>query len=426
MIKFAIILVKIFKMATKLRYLFIFIIFIFLSFLFGLSVSRHIYIGGSLIEKYEIQIFNLSEILPNIYHFLKNSTDVVGLFVPIKKTINEAKFNVPGLYSFMNKDGWVILDKSETKEIIIPINWEKLKMLYYQHCINDKFNICINSKFAAAPINPLKINNHIIFHLGGVLFKYSIKKNEFYAFEGIYHHSIEPFQDSLIFVCSYNTDTLGFINDAICLININTNSILYKKSIPSLMLKNNLSSLLLGISRIKIVKNDFIHLNDIQPVRQSTNFAISGDLFLSLRNLSTVILYRPSLDTILWHSTGPWLNQHDVDVIDENIIGIYNNNNTSDFNFQNNTYSNISTYNFKTKKYGTIYQELFKSLKIQSVVSSRFEILDDGNMFVEDSPSGMYYLISKEGLLECSKSFPFDKKNTVKSQWARPYTFKKY
>jgi hypothetical protein len=47
-------------------------------------------------------------------------------------------------------------------------------------------------------------------------------------------------------------------------------------------------------------------------------------------------------------------------------------------------------------------------------------------MFVEDSPSGMYYLISKEGLLECSKSFPFGKKNTVKSQWARPYTFKKY
>ena len=108
-------------MASKIRFIFIFILFSFFSFLFGLSVSRHTYLGGTLIEKYAIQASSLAEILPNIYHLIKNPTGVDGLFAPIKKTINENKFNVPGLYSYLTKDGWVILDKSETKETIIPI-----------------------------------------------------------------------------------------------------------------------------------------------------------------------------------------------------------------------------------------------------------------------------------------------------------------
>lgn len=109
-------------MTSRLRFFFIFIIFNFFSFLFGLSVFRHIYSGGPLAEKYAIQALRLSEILPNIYNLIKNPTGVDGLFTHIKKTINEDKFKVPGLYSYLTKDGWVILDKSETNETIIPIN----------------------------------------------------------------------------------------------------------------------------------------------------------------------------------------------------------------------------------------------------------------------------------------------------------------
>ena len=85
-----------------------FFIELFFSFLFGLSISRHIYLGGPLAKKYRIQISSLAEILPNIYNLIRNPTGVGGLFVPIKKTINEDKFNVPGLYSYITKNGWVI------------------------------------------------------------------------------------------------------------------------------------------------------------------------------------------------------------------------------------------------------------------------------------------------------------------------------
>ena len=410
-------------MVSKLRFIFIFILFSFFSFLFGLSVSRNFYLGGTLIEKYTIQISSLSEILPNIYNLIKNPTGVDGLFVPIKKTFNEDKFNVPGLYSYPTKEGWVILDKSETKKTIIPINWEKIKDLYYKNCTKA---VCINSKAAAAPANPLKIADYIVFHLGEVLFKYNLKNKEFIAFEGHYHHSIEPFQESLIYVCTYGKDTLNIRNDAISLININTGKVIYKKSIVNILINNNLKSLLLGINKITPFNKDLIHVNDIQPVRLNTNFAEVGDLFLSFRHLSTVIHYRPSTDSVLWYSTGPWLNQHDVDILNDDMIGIYNNNYIREGRFLKGDYTDISTYNFKTKKYGFIHKQVFKNLKIQSIEGSRFELLNNGNMFVEDSPSGMYYLISKEGNLISSKNFPYDEKNAARGAWARPYTTKKY
>ena len=412
-----------FSMVSKIRFFFIFILFSFISFLFGLSISRHIYLGGHLAEKYRIQISTLAEIFPNIYHMIKNPTGVDGLFAPINKTINEDKFNVPGLYSYLTKDGWVIMDKSETKDTIIPINWDKIKNLYYRHCTKGK---CINSKFAASPINPIKIANNIVFHLGGVLFRYNLKNRKFIAFKGNFHHSIESFQDSLLYVCSYGKDTLDIKNDAISLLNINSTEVIYKKSIVKILINNNLKSLLFGINQISLSNNDLIHVNDIQPVRQNTSFAKIGDLFLSFRQLSTVILYRPSIDSILWQSTGPWLHQHDVDILNDDLIGIYNNNTLRDNKFLKNTYSNITTYNFKTKKYGFIHKQVFKNLKIQSLLSSRFELLDNGNMFVEDSPNGMYYLISKKGNLISSRNFPFDNKNAVAGTWARPYTTKKY
>ena len=53
-------------MASKLRLFFIFIVCSIFLFLFGLSSSRHIYMGGHLGKKYGLQIESLSEILPNI------------------------------------------------------------------------------------------------------------------------------------------------------------------------------------------------------------------------------------------------------------------------------------------------------------------------------------------------------------------------
>ena len=39
-----------------------------------------------------------------------------------------------------------------------------------------------------------------------------------------------------------------------------------------------------------------------------------------------VLLYRPSTNKVLWHKMGPWMHQHDVDIISNHEISIFNNN----------------------------------------------------------------------------------------------------
>jgi hypothetical protein len=203
---------------------------------------------------------------------------------------------------------------------------------------------------------------------------------------------------------------------------------IFQKSISEILIENNYDGLLYGSSNISPVKlsKDILHVNDIQPIRVKTNFAEVGDLLISMRHLSTVMLYRPTSNKVLWLSQGPWFNQHDVDVINNNEIGVYNNNFIREIGFNKNQSSSVVTYNFKTKKFDNLHKSTFKKYNIKSVYSSRFEILDNGNMFVEDSPSGAYYLINPQGKLIARKSFKYKNNLTYVSNWARPYTSKLY
>ena len=99
--------------------------------------------------------------------------------------------------------------------------------------------------------------------------------------------------------------------------------IMLQKSVSQILIENGYKHLLFGHQEFK---SDPIHLNDIQPVLKDTKYFKKGDLFLSLRNLSFIILYRPSTNTIIKIISGPFSNQHDVDIINDKQISIFNNN----------------------------------------------------------------------------------------------------
>ena len=408
------------------RQLFIVTFFSFGLIITTLSVSRHYYLGGPKLNGKE-EVFNfLSNLLPNTFHFIQDfGIFVEELIVERKIDITVNRFNVPGLFPYLTEDGWVILDQMEKTEKIIPIEWEKYKKMYLKF---NESQQTINNKYAANPLNPIKIGQNIIFSLGSVLFKYNILQQSHIAYKGQYHHSIELFQDTLLYACIIGKDTLPNLNDAMLILNINTMKPIFQKSISEILIENRYEGLLYGSSNLTRNKgfNDIIHLNDIQPIRIKTNFAEVGDVLISMRHLSTVMLYRPITNKVLWLSQGPWFNQHDVDVINENEIGVYNNNIIRGIGFYKNESSNIIIYNFKTSKYRYLHKKTFEMYKINSKHQSGFEILDNGNLFVEDTPSGAYYLINPVGKLIARKSFTFKNNKTSIGAWARPYTSKPY
>ena len=110
--------------------------------------------------------------------------------------------------------------------------------------------------------------------------------------------------------------------------------IIFEKSVAQIFIENGLEYLLFSVGNTSF-NSDPIHLNDIQPVNFDGKFWKKGDVFLSLRLQSMVLLYRPLTNEIIWKGTGPFFHQHDVDILDNQRISIFNNNskNFADGNF---------------------------------------------------------------------------------------------
>ena len=139
----------------------------------------------------------------------------------------------------------------------------------------------------------------------------------------IFHHSIETDIDSNIWVSSniypqsLPLKMVGseFEDNAIVQLN-NDGEILFEKSVSQIFIDNGLEHLLFSVGD-DIFDVDPIHLNDIQPVNFDGEYWKKGDIFLSLRHQSMVLLYRPSTNEIIWKGTRPFFHQHDVDILDD-------------------------------------------------------------------------------------------------------------
>ena len=102
-----------------------------------------------------------------------------------------------------------------------------------------------------------------------------------------------------------------------------------------------------------------------------------------------IILYRPSENKIIWFKQFPWALQHDVDILNENQISIYNNKRLIfNFNKSYNKNNNILIYDFEKDKVLNKYETLFKDFNIVTPEEGLSEIQKDGSVFIEESIYG--------------------------------------
>ena len=227
-----------------------------------------------------------------------------------------------------------------------------------------------------------------------------------------YHHTIEKDHEGNLLVCTrpffsgeYDFLSMNYekyksilMDDEIAVVDPRTGENLFNKSVLQILLENGYERLLLGKGQFT---SDPIHLNDIEPALTDSEYWKKGDLLISCRNLSTVFLYRPSTNKILWLKRGPWYNQHDVDFHDNNKIVVFGNDvireeSTTDGKItkQNLFFSNkrpnndVYIYNFEKDTVVTPYSRLMKTEQIQTYTSGRCDILPNGDVFVEDTNNG--------------------------------------
>ena len=126
-----------------------------------------------------------------------------------------------------------------------------------------------------------------------------------------------------------------------------------------------------------------------------------GDLFLSLRNISTILLYRPSTDEILWFKRGPWIAQHDVDILDDHRISVYDNDaqaRTSGARFIASS-SQVMVYDFATEKVSLPLQRAMNDNAVRTRAEGLATQLPDGSTLIEDPDDARLIIFRADGAI---------------------------
>ena len=145
---------------------------------------------------------------------------------------------------------------------------------------------------------------------------------------------------------------------------------------------------------------DPLHMNDIEPVLEDGPFWKKGDLFISMRKRSLITLYRPSTDEIIWQRAGPWLVQHDVDIVDDHTISIFDNavKNRGNGGFIEDS-SDIAFYDFETDEVTYPFRETSREARILAVTNGLNELTESGHQIIEEDTSGRLLIYNAEGKL---------------------------
>ena len=275
---------------------------------------------------------------------------------------------------------------------------------------------------------------------GGLLFKEfsPLRKIDacsnlvFQSSHDIFHHSIETDIEQNIWVPSHmypqnlpveqvgsnSPHENGYLDDGIVKLS-SDGQVLFEKSVSQIFIDNGLEYLLfsLGDTHFDV---DPIHLNDIQPVNHDGEFWKKGDLFLSLRHQSMVLLYRPSSNAIIWRGTGPFFHQHDVDILDDHRIAIFNNN-SKDFIDGDivDGHNEVVIYDFKLDEYFSYLKESLVKSDVISVGQGRSEILTNGDLYFEDTYYGRTLYFNADGSLRWTHLNRANNGNVYFVGWSR-------
>lgn len=170
-------------------------------------------------------------------------------------------------------------------------------------------------------------------------------------------------------------------------------------SVTEVLRRNGLDGLL-HLSSIRnedtTVQGDTLHLNDVEvfPSSGKSPLFAPGDLMLSLRNISTLLVVDPKTLKVKWRTTGDFLRQHDPDFLPDGRIMLFDNNNLSP-DFEGGA-SRILVLDPVTGTRETVF-EGHGDLAFYSAIMGKQQQLSNGNVLVTSSLQGRAIEVDPSG-----------------------------
>ena len=304
---------------------------------------------------------------------------------------HDTEFLDPGLLllsRFSSEHKQVIVELVRAQDFTPIHTWVPPVEELLEHAPRD---LMFNSVQGYCAKHPLLLSDGaIVFHSGeGPLVKLNRNSRVDWVNNEHFHHSIEFARDGALVIPIVNSSPLqslpaDYRDDGYAVVTLD-GKIVERYSASKILMDNGYRSLLLGVGEFEY---DRIHLNDAQPVYENVGTAQVGDVVLSLRNLSTVLLYRPRNNRIMWLKTGPWLNQHDVNMLEDGSWSIFGNDvcrlPRDELELANER-SEVYVYDPQSDIVTTPYTDIFASAEMISRAEGRSKILPNGDIYVEET-----------------------------------------
>lgn len=387
------------------------------SIAFG-SLVKYFVEGGKNYRFLKTPVMFFSSIPVNIKKMIENNS----IFLDKQKPINRHE-DKKRLENFLDNKRNILLvlsryDADISRSVVEIIDMYNFEIIHsYSHDINEMHKKVQNlEKFPRINIDHsssrFRYFHPLIFSDGSliakshesVMFKIDFCSNLIWVNDNQkFHHSSNIDHDGNILVGGIFDPPSKYIkkyqindikDDAITKINTD-GKILYRKSVLEILIENKIlpENFALTTKLLNLDEKDPLHLNDIEPVLSDTLYWKKGDMFLSLRELAAIVHYRPSSNKIINYITGPFSEQHDVDIISDKEISIFNNNN---FGVDRHT-SEVIVYNFENQKFKKLFNDQLKKENFKTETGGLSHILKDGGLFVDETNWGRFILFNNIG-----------------------------
>jgi hypothetical protein len=386
--------------------LMILIIFCGLAVIYG-SLVRHVVLGGNKLGK-------ISPIINELSLVINYAFEIIDPYKSFKtnnksaKEFNKPKLELTEIYKNSFEEDYILLARydGEKKRSLVELidiknnqiihQWQPdIKKINSFSKLNKKI-INLETNFSNNRYNiihPLLMKDgSILFHgMYSPLVKIDICSNYIWSIDDIFHHSIEIDNDGNIWTAIADTETnkIGFNDDYLAKVS-EDGRILNKISISKLLneIEYPFTNIYSG--------NDPIHINDIQPyISDEKNN--SEKFFLSMRNISTIALYDNKKKEIIWAKQGNWVHQHDVDLLNKELV-IFNNNLDSN-KTQVLNFNEILLLDKNGKFIKKLYSDQMQKNNIATITEGLITEINDANIIVEDTKNGRLIKFSEKNLL---------------------------
>lgn len=399
------------------NFYFIFIFFSLIVLILYGSLLRHHYLNGKQFKNLQNLAVIFAEFPSNVKKIITNKSFNFNKMPVLYRHKNKNKFT---RYLNIKRDALLILpiyDHDLNRSIVEIIDLNNFKTIHrYEHDIK-KMNKQVRNfeQFKSLNIddapsrfeyrNPLLLSDgSLISHSEySPIFKIDFcSKLEWMNDEERFHHSInfnsskneiltiadiKPYSE---YIQKYSLP--NYTDDSIVLLSLE-GEILYIKSITEILIENkffpeNQADIFNTLHTL-----DPIHANDIEPALSDSEYWNKGDLFISSRHLSAIIHYRPSTNEVINYIIGPFNTQHDIDIISDEEISIFNNNNF----VKSRGYSEILIYNFKKNNFEKKFNEMLINEEFKTETQGLSHTFKDGALMIEEQNHGRIILFNKDG-----------------------------